>query len=103
MENGVCLNADQHGKAMIVPILSWLFSWEENNGNRVIVCVNYSSQQGQCYVNLPFPELAEKQWQLNDLMSDASYDRDGNDLLNKGHYLDIPAWHYHVFEIRNLK
>jgi len=79
------------------------FSWEENNGNRVIVCVNYSSQQGQCYVNLPFPELAEKQWQLNDLMSDASYDRDGNDLLNKGHYLDIPAWHYHVFEIRNLK
>ncbi|HEU5165806.1 MAG TPA: alpha-amylase family glycosyl hydrolase [Chitinophagaceae bacterium] len=76
------------------------FSWEENNANRIIVCVNYSSQSGQCYILLPFPELADKQWKIDDLMNDACYDRDGNDLLNRGLYLDMSAWHYHVFEIK---
>jgi len=32
-------------------------------------------------------------------MSNAVYDRDGNDLLSKGMYLDMPAWGYHVFEM----
>jgi hypothetical protein len=78
------------------------FAWEGTDDKRVLVCVNYSPQAGQCYIPLPFPELAYKQWQLNDLMSEASYDRQGNDLLGTGLYLDIPAWSYHVFEIKNL-
>jgi hypothetical protein len=79
------------------------FAWEGTDGKRILACVNYSTQAGQCYISLPFPELAYKQWQLNDLMSETSYDRHGNDLLGKGLYLDIPAWSYHVFEIKNLK
>ena len=78
------------------------FAWEGTDSNRVLVCVNYSPQAGQCYIPLPFPELAYKQWQLNDLMSEANYDRQGNDLLGTGLYLDIPAWSYHVFEIKRL-
>ena len=74
------------------------FAWEADNSH-MLVCVNYSLQNGQCYVRLPFPELANKQWKLNDLMSEASYDRQGNDLLTNGLYLDMPAWSYHVFEI----
>ena len=53
-------------------------------------------------MHLPFPELADKQWQLRDMMSDVSYDRDGNDLLRRGLYLDVPVWMYHVFEMKNL-
>jgi hypothetical protein len=78
------------------------FAWEGIDGNRVLVCVNYSPYFAQCYVNLPFPELAGKQWKFDDLMSKASYDREGNGLLRSGLYLDIPAWSYHVFEIKNL-
>lgn len=78
------------------------FVWEGTNSDRVLVCVNYSSQSGQCYVRLPFPELAGKQWTFDDLRSEARYDRDGNDLLRSGLYLDIPAWYYHVFEITQL-
>jgi len=36
---------------------------------------------------------------FKDLMSPASYDRDGNDLVSKGLYLDVPPWGYHVFEM----
>ena len=78
------------------------FAWEGIDGNRLLVCVNYSAQPGQCYVRLPFPELANKQWKFDDLMSEASYERNGNDLVRSGLYLDIPGWNYHVFLIKDL-
>ncbi len=79
------------------------FAWEGSDDNRVLVCINYSAQSGQCYVRLPFSDLADKQWRLEDLMSEISYDRDGNDLLRGGLYLDVHGWKYHVFEMKNLK
>lgn len=78
------------------------FAWEGTDGNHVLVCVNYSPQSAQCYVGIPFPELADKEWKFEDLMSEVSYDRDGNDLLRSGLYLDIPGWGYHVFGIKDL-
>jgi len=30
-------------------------------------------------------------------MSDAADEREGDDLLNRGLYLDLPAWGFHVF------
>jgi len=36
---------------------------------------------------------------LQDLMSSAVYQRDGDELLSRGLYLDLPPWGYHVFEL----
>jgi hypothetical protein len=63
------------------------------------VTVNYSPNQSQSYVRLPFPELAERNVQLKDLLSPATYQRDGIKLLSPGLYLDLPAWGYHVFAV----
>jgi hypothetical protein len=49
---------------------------------------------------VPFPELEGRAVQFSDLMSPASYDRDGSEVLSKGLYLDLPPWGYHVFEVR---
>ncbi len=62
--------------------------------------MNYAGNQGQCYVRLPFPELAGRAVRFSDLMSPASYDREGSDVAEKGLYLDLPPWGYHVFEVR---
>jgi glycosidase len=78
------------------------FGWEATDNRRMLVAVNYSPQAGQCLVPLPFPELADGQWQMQDLLSEACYDRNGNELLSPGLYLDMPAWHYHVFEIKSI-
>jgi hypothetical protein len=75
------------------------FLWE-GKGERAIIAVNYSSQQGQCYIRLPFAELMDKQWHLNDLMNPISYEREGDDLVKKGLYLDVGPWTYHVFEMK---
>lgn len=76
--------------------------WRGANGDKILVVVNYSSFPAQCYLRLVFEELAGEKWVLQDIMGNAKYERDGYELLSSGLYLDIPAWQYHVFEIKKL-
>src|SRR5215472_1408420 len=76
------------------------FAWSGGNNERRLVVVNYSGHQSQCYVSLPWPDLKKKTWRLSDQMSDAVYDRDGQDLASHGLFLDIGPWAYHVFEVQ---
>jgi hypothetical protein len=50
----------------------------------------------------PFQFLAEVwrggKWLLRDSMSQANYERDGDNLAAQGLYLDAPAWKGQVFE-----
>jgi hypothetical protein len=78
---------------------SFIVFWWELNESRFVVAVNYSGNQGQCYVKLPFPALANARWQLRDLLGDAVYERDGSDLVEHGLYLDEPAWKAMVFSL----
>jgi hypothetical protein len=65
----------------------------------MLVMVNYGPNQSQCYVRLPFADLANAQWRLQDQIGDATYERDGNDLLARGLYLDEPPWRARVFSL----
>jgi hypothetical protein len=51
------------------------------------------------HVRLPFADLGNSQWRLNDLLGDATYDRDGNDLQGRGLYLDERPWSARVFAL----
>lgn len=75
------------------------FTWEGDDGQRLLVTVNYGLMKGQCYVHLPAAELRGKKVRLRDLLGPAKYDRDGNELAERGLYLDLPPWGYHVFEV----
>jgi hypothetical protein len=33
-------------------------------------------------------------------MSEATYDRAGDELVSKGLYLDLPPWGHHVFAVK---
>jgi hypothetical protein len=77
------------------------FAWQGGAAERRLVTVNYAANQGQCYVRLPFADLAGRSLRFNDLMSDATYDRAGSDVAARGLYLDLPPWGYHVFEVRS--
>jgi hypothetical protein len=78
------------------------FAWQGPGEERLIVAVNYAPNQSQCYVRQPFTILRNQQWRLEDLFSDARYDRDGNDLESRGLYLDMPPWRYQVFRLEKL-
>ncbi|HSE03891.1 MAG TPA: alpha-amylase family glycosyl hydrolase [Methylomirabilota bacterium] len=74
-------------------------AWTAPDGERRLIAVNYAANQSQCYVRLPLPDLGARKAQLKDLMGPARYDRDGDDLVSRGLYLDLPPWGYHVFEV----
>jgi hypothetical protein len=73
------------------------FAWQGGGGERLLAVVNYAPNQSQCYVRLPFGDLHNGQWRLQDLLSETKYDRDGSDLDSRGLYVDVPAWRCHAF------
>jgi glycosidase len=76
------------------------FAWQGSDGEWLLVTVNYAPNQSQCYVRLPFTDLGRGRWRFADVLGDATYDREGNDLEARGLYLDVPPWHAHVFALR---
>ena len=77
--------------------IAW--AWQRDDGARRLVAVNYAANQSQCYVRIPFADVAGRTVRVNDLMGPAGFDRDGQDLVSRGLYLDLAPWGYHVFEM----
>ena len=75
------------------------FAWHGSGRTSLIVAVNYAPNQSQCYLHIPSAGLRGNSVRLRDLMSPAEYERQGDEMLSQGLYLDLPAWGYHVFEL----
>jgi Alpha amylase, catalytic domain len=78
------------------------FAWQGPGDERLLVTVNYAPNQSQCYVRLPVAGLGDGQWRFEDLIGDARYLREGNDLQARGLYLDEAPWRAHVFSLAKL-
>jgi glycosidase len=74
-------------------------SWQGSGGERIVVVVNYAPFSSQCYLQLPFPEIKDRSVSFNDTLSSVRYDRDGNELLERGLYLDMGPWTHHIFTL----
>jgi glycosidase len=77
------------------------FAWQGPGDDRLLVAVNYAANRSQCSVRLPLADLGKGQWRLTDLLGEAVYDRDGDDLERRGLYLDVPPWQASVFSVRH--
>ncbi len=73
------------------------YAWEGGTGQRLLVAINYGPSQGQCHVAWPFVDVKGKQVTLKDLMHEARYEWEGDALLDRGLYVDLPSWGFHVF------
>jgi hypothetical protein len=75
------------------------FAWRAPGETTLLITVNYAPNQAQCYLALPFDDYRDSTVRFRDLMGTAVYERDGNEILSRGLFLDLPAWGYHIFEI----
>ena len=75
------------------------YAWQDADAKHWLAVVNYSPHQSQCYLRLPLPALRSYACRLRDWFSVATYDRSGDELVDKGLFLDLPEWGYHLFEI----
>lgn len=69
-----------------------VFAWQSPKREYLVVAVNYAPNQSQCYVRLPFVDLAGSRWQLLDQFSPARYEWNGDDLHGRGLFLDLAPW-----------
>ncbi len=75
------------------------FAWQGKDGERLLVAVNYANHQSQCHVRLPFTDLGDDQWRLQDHFDTVAYDWNGADLQTRGLFLDEPPWKASVFSL----
>ena len=77
------------------------YRWALGEQRRLVVA-NLSSGSAQCFLPLDLPDVAGGAWELRDLLAGARYERDGDDLLARGLYLDMPGYGSHVFGVQRL-
>jgi glycosidase len=69
-----------------------VFAWQNPKEERLVVAVNYAPNKSQCHVRLPFADLAGKKWRLQDQLTTAGYEWNGDDLHGRGLFLDLAPW-----------
>ena len=70
----------------------------DSSDDHVRILVNWADHRSQCWVDLKFGDLRGKEVVLCDQIQYMNYIRDGVELMMRGLYLDVPAWHVHVFK-----
>ncbi|HEY5974176.1 MAG TPA: alpha-amylase family glycosyl hydrolase, partial [Geobacteraceae bacterium] len=77
-------------------ILTWC--WVKD-GERSLVLVNFSDVTSQALLKVPWDEVREKMWRLEDSLSGETFVRSGDDMRDAGLYVELTPWQYHLFKV----
>jgi glycosidase len=77
-----------------------LVAWTWTGGERLLVVVNLADAPAQARVQVPWADLAGATWTLTDALTDAVFDRDGDELRADGLYVELPSNGVHVLHLR---
>jgi hypothetical protein len=74
-----------------------LAAWVWRDGDvRTLVVVNDAAVPAAARVRVPGDGVAGRAWRLDDLLSGASYERDGDEIAGEGLFVQLPPWGCHV-------
>jgi hypothetical protein len=74
-------------------LVAW--TWVKDD-ERYVILVNLSDCAVQARVQVRWAGGGE--WLLMDALSGATYERDGDEMLSPGLYVELPPWKYHFFQ-----
>ena len=76
-----------------------LVAWGWGKGDeRYLVVINLSHTRCQGRIHLPWADLKGRTSLLVDVMNGERYERDGDEILHQGMYVDLEAWKFHFFQ-----
>jgi hypothetical protein len=75
-------------------IVAW--AWRKD-ADRYLVAVNLSDHQCQAMVKVADDAVRGCHGRLRDLLSGETYQYSGDEMLDRGLYVDLGPWHYHFF------
>ncbi|MEO8594923.1 MAG: alpha-amylase family glycosyl hydrolase [Candidatus Solibacter sp.] len=81
-------------------LVAWC--WEKDDRRRLVV-VNLSDQKAQARVRVPWNDMSGETWRLNDALSGATYDCEGDEIGTLGLYVGLGPWNFHLFECRRSR
>ena len=79
-------------------MVAWCWS---QNESRYLIVVNYSENQSQARIHLPWDKVAGRTWQLTDLIDGDVFQRDGDEMHLSGLYVDLPAWRFNFLRFNS--
>ena len=75
-------------------ILAWTWMKDED---RYLIIVNFSDKTAQARVQMRWRDLSAETWCLIDALSGATYERNGDEMLDPGLYVEIGPWKSNFF------
>jgi hypothetical protein len=76
-------------------LLAW--SWLKDD-ERYLIVVNLSDCPSQAQIRVPWADAGGARWNLIDVLSGTIYERDGNELLSPGLYVELGPRNCHFFQ-----
>jgi hypothetical protein len=75
-----------------------LVAWSWITGEqRYLIMVNLSNTAVQARVCVPWSDVGGSVWRLTDALSDAVYERHGDEIGGEGLYVELAPWSFHFF------
>jgi hypothetical protein len=81
-------------------LVAW--AWTKDDDQYLII-VNLSDKTVQARVRIPWSNLKGGTWRLSDAFSGVTYDRDGDEMLNAGLYVEEGPWNWNFFHFGRLQ
>jgi hypothetical protein len=75
-------------------LVTW--NWVKDE-ERYLIIVNLSDRPVQARVRVPWANVGGGNWQLIDVLSSVTYERDGDEIRLPGLYVELGPWNYHFF------
>lgn len=76
-------------------LIAW--NWVKDD-ERYLIVVNLSDVRSQAKVQVRWPDAGGGAWILSDVTSGTTYERDGDEMVSPGFYVELGPWNYHFFE-----
>jgi hypothetical protein len=75
-------------------LVAWCWSMQDE---RILIVVNHSDRESQGRVRVPWGGLKRRTWILMDVLNDEDYERDGDEMVDQGLFIDLKPYGYHAF------
>jgi alpha amylase-like protein len=81
-------------------LVAW--TWRKDD-ERYLIVVNLSDSPVQARVQVRWAGAGGRNWRLNDVLSGVAFEREGNEMLSPGLYVELGPWNYHFFQCLRTK
>jgi hypothetical protein len=81
-------------------LVAW--SWRKDD-DRYLIINNLSDSSVQARVRISWEDVRGETWRLSDVFSGTTYDRNGDEMLTSGLYVELGPWSFSFFQCGRLQ